>query len=239
MKTGSLCNQTSPKHWTHHGPAPPAARLSQESSWSALIKSGFPFWKQPSTYKQSLLSFFILKNYFQAIKRISIKQWQWIEQVVFYSRKYSLLMLVYGINSKTGKEGEKWKSKETINHFKKQAAVFEIIRLEFVSDVSFCEGVSAAAASRCWWELNHTDQEEWHWHLTYGQRFRTTNPISKESLMNLICNLLDVLKLQHRAVKLELLRHVCWANSADPNILVQHCVCAAACRYMHFRHTPR
>lgn len=34
---------------------------------------------------------------------------------------------------------------------KKQAAVFEIIRLEFVfySDVSFCEGVSAAAASRC------------------------------------------------------------------------------------------
>lgn len=33
----------------------------------------------------------------------------------------------------------------------KQAAVVEIIRLEFVfySDVSFCKGFSAAAASRC------------------------------------------------------------------------------------------
>lgn len=181
---------------TEHTTVPPPPLLDCPRSrpgqhWSNL---GFPFWKQPSTYKQSFLSFFILKNYFQAIKRMSVKQWQWIEQVVFYSRKYSLLMLVYGINGKTEKEGEKWKSKQTINHFKKQAAVFEIIRLEFVSDVSFCEGVSAAAASRCWWELNHTDQEEWHWHLTYGQRFWTTNPISKESLMNLICNLLDLLK---------------------------------------------
>lgn len=195
MKIGSLYNQSSPKHWTHHGPAPPAARLSQESSWSALIKSGFPLLKTAQHIQAVVFVFFhSKKNYFQAIKRMSVKQWQRIEQVVFYGRKYSLLMLVYGINSKTEKEGEKWKSKQTINHFKKQAAVFEIIRLEFVSDVSFCEGVSAAAASRCWWELNHTDQEEWHWHLTYGQRFWTTNPISKESLMNLICNLLDLLK---------------------------------------------
>lgn len=115
MKIGSLYNQTSPKHWTHHGPPLldcPRSRPGQH--WSNL---GFPFWKQPCTYKQSFLSFFILKNYFQAIKRISVKQRQWIEQVVFYSRKYSLLMLVYGINSKTEKEGEKWKSKQTRNHF--------------------------------------------------------------------------------------------------------------------------
>lgn len=118
MKIGSLYNQTSPKHWTHHGPAPPlldCPRSRPGQHWSNL---GSPSENSPAHTSSRCCLFFILKNYFQAIKRISVKQWQWIEQVVFYSRKYSLLMLVYGINSKTEKEGEKWKSKETINHLK-------------------------------------------------------------------------------------------------------------------------
>lgn len=132
-------------------------------------------------------------------------------------------MLVYGINSKTEKEGEKWKSKETINHFKKQAAVFEIIRLEFVSDVSFCEGVSAAAASRCWWELNHTDQEEWHWHLTYGQRFHLQG-ITYEPHMQLIRFTETSLNCSTEQSSWS-----CWDTSAEQTQLIQTYSCNTVC----------
>lgn len=70
------------------------------------------------------------------------------------------------------------------------------------------------------------------WRLTYGQRFWTTNPISKESLMKLICNLLARFTETSLNCSAEPSSWSCWDTSADPNTLVQHRVCAAACRYM-------